>query len=385
MLGGGEAECAWTADGTAVLDSGTNHAVELCKTNEITRRAGPFADIRGWRIGCSSPRAMTIHARSGVLLVACALGCADVESQQESSIVGGAIDTGDPEVVALVVEQGGGEYICTGTLIAPRVVLTAAHCVNFTDTPPSTFTAHFVSSLGDDRDPSALGTRNVVEWKSDPMFDETRPDLGHDIGIVLLDSPAPVAPKRYNRAPMDASIGTRGRVVGFGITLADRQDAGSKRQTEITIDGVTDQVFSFSGERGICQGDSGGPTFVTHDGVEVVAGIHSAGDCNEAGAVLGIETRVDRFAASFIDPFIAAHPQCVADGACDPGCVVPDPDCADGAGTTDGGGCAVGGGSSGASLLVVLLVLGFSVPRTRRGTRRRGSAGTPGSAAGSCR
>lgn len=315
---------------------------------------------------------MTLHARLGVMLAACVLGCADVESQWESSIVGGAIDTGDPEVVALVVEQGGGEYICTGTLIAPRVVLTAAHCVNFTDVRPTTFTAHFVSNLGDANDPSALGTRNVVEWQSDPLFDETRPDLGHDIGIVLLDRPAPVAPKHYSRAPMDAAIGKRGRVVGFGITLADRQDAGSKRQTEITIDGVTDEVFSFSGERGICQGDSGGPTFVAHDGVEVVVGIHSAGDCNEAGAVFGIETRVDRFAASFIDPFIAAHAQCVADGACDRDCVVPDPDCTDGGANDDTAGCAIGGQGSASGLLLLVVLLVFA--RGRCSSRDRSSS-----------
>ena len=316
---------------------------------------------------------MTVHPRLGVLLVSSMLGCADVVdlSPRESTIVGGAIDTGDPEVVALVVEEGAGAYICTGTLISPRVVLTAAHCVNFTSAP-SAITAHFVSELGDANDPSALGTRNVVAWQSDPLFDDTRPDLGHDIGIVLLDRPAPVAPKPYNRAPMDASIGKRARVVGFGITLADRQDAGSKRQTEITIDGVTDDLFSFSGERGICQGDSGGPTFMTQDGVEVVVGIHSAGDCNQAGAVFGIETRVDRFAASFIDPFIAAHPQCVSDGACDRGCAMPDPDCSDdGAGNTDGGGCAIGdpGRSSGDSLLVVLLVLAVNARRSARRLR----------------
>src|SRR5215467_1005308 len=59
-----------------------------------------------------------------VLLAACG---GDVGDAEQENIQGGRKDTGHP-AVGLVWMRGGG--FCTGTLIAPQVVLTAAHCVN---------------------------------------------------------------------------------------------------------------------------------------------------------------------------------------------------------------------------------------------------------------
>src|SRR4051794_36251646 len=58
-------------------------------------------------------------------------GCHGVSTSGElsQSIVGGTVDNGDPGVVLLLRLSQQGAEICTGSVIAPQLVLTAAHCV----------------------------------------------------------------------------------------------------------------------------------------------------------------------------------------------------------------------------------------------------------------
>ena len=61
----------------------------------------------------------------------------------EQAIVNGSNNTGDPSVVAIEVQYGNTNMgaLCTGEVIAPHVVLTAAHCAGGED-PSVTSTYH---------------------------------------------------------------------------------------------------------------------------------------------------------------------------------------------------------------------------------------------------
>lgn len=217
------------------------------------------------------------------------------------AVTNGAPDLGaHTNVGALVADLPGSglTVLCSGTLIAPTVFLTAGHCTAGLTTPVY---VTFDETL-------ELGTANLI-----PGMVETAPGFGHDradpqdLGVVLLDHgppgilPAPLAPA----GSVDALKGSQVTNVGYGYN--NRQTGGGqprffydgqRRVSSSTVTSVTSALIRTGA--GVCFGDSGGPRFV---GSTLVA-VTSSGDSACAGMSTGyrLDTTVAR---TFLGKFVA--------------------------------------------------------------------------------
>jgi uncharacterized protein (TIGR03382 family) len=240
------------------------------------------------------------------VLAGCQASQASIDlAASEAPITNGTLATGDPNVVALVA-TGNKTAFCTGTLIAPRVVLTAGHCV------ASGLADHTQVFFGQDL--GAAGTFiDVVHVELAPGFDGAT--LTNDVALLVLAQPSPEPPKPLSQRPFDPSfVGRPFRIVGFGSTGGANNTFMLKYEGAAAIAEFEDTTFLFHpAPSQTCAGDSGGPAFSTIDAVEVVIGIARSGD---PGCVMfARHTRIDPFVASFIAPFIAAS----AEGAAEAG------------------------------------------------------------------
>ena len=198
-----------------------------------------------------------------------------------------------------------GTFYCTGTLVAPRVVVTAGHCLD-ADPPDLVFFGSAAASGG-----PSIPVAGVV---TAPGFDGFT--LADDLGVVYLgaDPPASAVPVPWLQTPPAAALaGQSIRIVGFGTTSAGDTMPVRKRSGATVIDSADAATFAFHAMPSqTCKGDSGGPAFAQIGGVETLIGVTSQGDASCLASAT--DTRVDAH-ATFLLGFIAE----VAPGAARPG------------------------------------------------------------------
>ena len=206
----------------------------------------------------------------GLFGTGCAADAAEISEDSSAAIVGGTGKTYEHPEVGAVFTTG----LCTGTLVAPNVVVTAAHCI---------------AGSGNE-DIHTLGYHFAV-WSADQTRHDYPVDLQHAIlsgsdfagggnawraeDILLLHLAESVPSKVAVPATLATSwpaVGDAIAIYGFGCTdEATHAGAGTKRKFEL--------AWSASASPGdpqtknLCPGDSGGP--LMNLGLNAVLGTNS--------------------------------------------------------------------------------------------------------------
>jgi MYXO-CTERM domain-containing protein len=327
-----------------------------------------------------------------LLLSASLLSNALISKGHASPIINGAEEDGFPSAVAIGAIFGDNAFsACTGNLITPKIVLTAAHCG--AEVPLDIVVSMGLAFFGTEvTDPDH--TMGFVDLQVHPDYEELDGwDMGaNDVAVLVLQDVAPVEPTWFRRTEVsEDEIGNPLMSVGFGIRNTSTQASGVKHSVEFALSDldemflIVDSPASTDGQ--ICSGDSGGPQFFTdlhEEGRWVQGAIHSWGDQNcewQSGS-----TRTDLVADWILDQIEAVHGSrdvCeingwYGDGICDPYCDEPDGDCIDFSADTgeplvmddgDGRACACSSGPSGGATGWVAL-MGLLIGWRRRGDVR---------------
>lgn len=205
-----------------------------------------------------------------VALVGCAADDEEVASS-EDSIVNGALANGEhPEVAMLsLVDAKGNPWVCTGTFVGRRTLLTARHCFENGVIGPDGSCNGSVHV-----DTTGLGARQGAHYgiASCVLPDLGAPGRANDLALVRIDHVAEgIMPARIAHDLPDERLYTVYGYGGFGPArgghCAETTDGDNKRT--LTYRGA----LSWHVARYVCPGDSGGPHFVA--GSNLIAGVSS--------------------------------------------------------------------------------------------------------------
>ncbi len=197
--------------------------------------------------------------------------CVVLVGCQSAAAIVGSSDTGESfasEILMVLYSNTHGAGFCSGVVIAPNVILTAAHCVS---KQPTDVRLHY-------REHGAPILLDVSFTAIHPAYKAKTPtsrERSIDLALVRLKSALPDQFKPARLELNELAQDSNYRVAGYGLTdEGDSKSAGSLRDVELVLRKPLSKILLWleGHNTGACVGDSGGPIYTsTHRVIAITA------------------------------------------------------------------------------------------------------------------